>query len=109
MSNKVKDIDIKTFFNDIINMKSFDLNDIKVDEKSYKNIFIYYTENVTIKGLKNIKINSVNLSYFISSKMNEYFEEVNKNTYLTLASTSESKEKIKKYEELWSKIRNLIR
>ena len=109
MSNKVKDIDIKTFFNDIINMKSFDLNDIKVDEKSYKNIFIYYTENVTIKGLKNIKINSVNLSYLISSKMNEYFEEVNKNTYLTLASTSESKEKIKKYEELWSKIRNLIR
>ena len=109
MSNKVKDIDIKTFFNDIINMKSFDLNDIKVDEKSYKNIFIYYTENVTIKGLKNIKINSVNLSYLIFSKMNEYFEEVNKNTYLTLASTSESKEKIKKYEELWSKIRNLIR
>ena len=109
MSNKVKDIDIKTFFNDIINMKSFDLNDIKVDEKSYKNIFISYTENVTIKGLKNIKINSVNLSYLIFSKMNEYFEEVNKNTYLTLASTSESKEKIKKYEELWSKIRNLIR
>ena len=70
MSNKVKDIDIKSFFNDIINMKSFDLNDIKVDEKSYKNIFIYYTENVTIKGLKNIKINSVNLSYLISSKMN---------------------------------------
>ena len=35
--------------------------------------------------------------------MNEYFEEINKNKYLTLAPTSESKEKIKQYEELGSK------
>ena len=44
MSNKVKDIDIKNrtyyFFNDIINVKSFDPNNIKMDEKSYKNILI---------------------------------------------------------------------
>ena len=40
--------------------------------------------------------------------MNEYFEEINKNNYLTLVPTNESKEK-KKCEELWSKIRNLIR
>ena len=48
MSNKVKDIDMKNriydFFNDIINKKFFDSNNIKVDEKSYKNIFIYYFE-----------------------------------------------------------------
>ena len=53
MSNKVKDIDIKNrtyyFFDDRINIKSFDLNNIKIDEKSYKNIFIYYNGNVTIK------------------------------------------------------------
>ena len=41
--------------------------------------------------------------------MNGYFEEINKNKYLTLVSTNESKEKIKKYEELWSKIRDIIR
>ena len=45
-SNKVKDIDIKNrtyyFFNDTINIKSFDPNNIKIDEKSYKNILIYY-------------------------------------------------------------------
>ena len=29
--------------------------------------------------------------------------------YLTLVSTNESKDKIKKYEELWNKIRALIR
>ena len=48
MSNKVKDTDIKNwtcnFFNDIINMKTFDSNNIKTDKKSYKNIFIYYME-----------------------------------------------------------------
>ena len=41
--------------------------------------------------------------------MNGYFEEINGNKYLTLVPTNESKEIIKKCEELWSKIRNLIR
>ena len=31
------------------------------------------------------------------------------NKYLTLVPTNESKEKIRKYEELWIKIRDLIR
>ena len=43
MSNKGKDIDIKNrtyyFFHDIINIKNFDPNNIKADEKSYKNIY----------------------------------------------------------------------
>ena len=38
MRNKVKDIDIKNqtyyFFNDIINIKNFDPNNIKIDENS---------------------------------------------------------------------------
>ena len=42
MSNIVKDINIKIhtyyFFDDIINIKDFDLNNMKIDEKSYKNI-----------------------------------------------------------------------
>ena len=38
------------FFNDIINIKKFDPNDIKIDEKSYKNILIDYVGYVTIKG-----------------------------------------------------------
>ena len=39
--------------------------------------------------------------------MNGY--EINENKYLTLVPTNESKEKIRKYEELWSKIKDLIR
>ena len=37
------------FFDDIINIKNFDPNNIKIDEKSYKNILIYYIGYVTIK------------------------------------------------------------
>ena len=44
MSNKVRDVDIKNrtyyFFNDMINIKNFDLNNIKLDEEWYKNILI---------------------------------------------------------------------
>ena len=64
MRNKVKDIDIKNrtyyFFNDIINIKNFDPNNIKIDEKSYKDILIYYIGYVTIRDSKYVKINSVN-------------------------------------------------
>ena len=38
-----------------------------------------------------------------------YFKEINGNKYLTLVLTNKNKEKIKKYEELWIKIRDLIR
>ena len=109
MSDKVKDIDIKNdtyyFFDDIININIFHPNNIKIDERSYKNVLIYYTGCVTIKYLRYVKINSVNLLYLIFIKLNGYIEEINKIKYLKLVPTNQSKEKIKKYEELWIKIR----
>ena len=82
ISNKIKDIDIKNgtyyFFNDIINIKSFDPDKTKIDENSYKNILIYYIGHVTIKYIKYVKVNSVNPLHIIFSKVNGYFEEVNK-------------------------------
>ena len=82
MSNKVKYIDLKDrtyyFFYDSINMKIFDPNNIKIDETSYKKILIYYIGYVTIKDPRYVKINNVNPLYLISSKMNGYFEEINK-------------------------------
>ena len=49
---------------------------------------------------------SVNTLYLICGKVNRYLEEINGNKYLTLVPTNESKEKIKKFRELWSKIRD---
>ena len=93
----------------MINIKNFDPNNIKLDEKSYKKILINYIGYKTIKDSKCIKIYSVNRLYLIFNKVNGYFEKTNRNKYLTQVSTNESKEKIKRYEELWSKPRDLIR
>ena len=62
---------------------------------------------MTIK--KELKIYSVNSLYLILRDVKEYFEEINENNYLTLVPTNESREKIKKYEEFWIKIRELIK
>ena len=71
MSNKVTNINIKHetyyFFDNIIKIKNFGLNNIKIDEKSYKNILIYSIGYVTIKDSKYIKMNSVNESKNIKS------------------------------------------
>ena len=113
MSNKVKDIDMKNrtyyFSIDIIIIKNFDPSNIKIDEKSYKNILIYSIGYVKFKDSKYVKLDSVNPLYLIFNKVNGYFEEINGNKYLTLVPTNESKVKTKKYEELCSKIRDLIR
>ena len=49
----IKEINIKNqtycFFNDMINIKDFDLDLIKVDKNSYKNIDIYYIGYITVK------------------------------------------------------------
>ena len=62
---------------------------------------------MTIK--KDLKVYSVNHLYLIFGKVNEYFEKINDNKYLARVPTSASKEKIKKSEELWIRIRDLIR
>ena len=73
MSEKVKDISTKShaycFFDYITNTRKFDRNNIKIGEKSYKNILIYYNGYVTIKYSKYVKINSVNPSLFSTKWM----------------------------------------
>ena len=62
---------------------------------------------MTIK--KDLEIYSASPLYLIFGNINGYFDEIYGNKYLTLVPTNESKEKMKKYEELWIKIRDLIR
>ena len=94
----VKDINIKNrtyyFFNDIINIKDFDSDNIKIDEKSYKDILIYYIGYVIIK--KDLNIYILNRFYLILNNVNGYFEEINGNRYLMLLPINKSKEKRKK-------------
>ena len=55
-----------------------------------------------IKDLKYVKVDNVNSLYLIFSKMNRYYEETNKNKYLTVVPTNGNEKIAKKYEELWS-------
>ena len=113
MNNKFNVINTKNrtyhFFNDVIHMKIFDPNNIKIDEMSCKTILDYYIGYVTIKELKLVKIKSVNSLYFFFSKANEYFEEINRKKYLALFPTNEGKEIAKKCDGIRSEIRDLIR
>ena len=80
MSNSIKGIEVKNcmcyFFDDIISIKNLEQNNIKTDEKSYKNISIYYNRYVTIKDLKYVQINGVNPLYLFFSIV---FEDINRN------------------------------
>ena len=55
-----------------------------------------------IKDSKYVKTDSVNPLHLIFNKVNGYFEEINKNKYLTLVATNKSK-KNKKYKKLMSR------
>ena len=82
----IKEINIKNrtyyFFDDMINIKDFDPNLLKIDKKSYKNIDIYYIGYITMKDSDCVKIESVNPLYLIISKVDGDIEEKNGSKYL---------------------------
>ena len=103
---QVKEINIKNqtyyFFTDIINIKNFHSNLLKIDKKSYKYIDIYYIGYITIKKFGVCEnIQSVNLLYLIIHSATRDFKEKNGEKYLIIDSTD-------KYEEVWSGIRSEI-
>ena len=81
MNNKFKEKEIKNrtyyFFDDIISFddKKFDQNKMKINEKSYKNLLIYYIGYVTIKVLSYIKIWSVNFLNLTITQKNGYIRK----------------------------------
>ena len=62
-----------------------------------------------VKYLSYIIINSANLLYLIINKINRHIKESNGNKYFKLVRTDKSKDTLKTYEELWNKIRALVR
>ena len=74
----------------MINIKILDLNKIRLDEKSYKNILIYYIRYVTVKNLSYITINNVNPLGLIINKTNGHIEESDGKKCVTLVPTDES-------------------
>ena len=116
---KTKQINIKNrtyyFYNDQIDLKDFDARLLKVDKKDYNEIDIYYIGYVTIKKIGDYNnINSVNPLYLMINEMIGHFEcnsaeEKNKNKYLVLDDIDESKEVLKKYEEVWRVLKKKLK
>ena len=109
----VKQINIKNrtyyFYNDIIDLESFKSNLLKIDKKSYKDIGIYNIGYITIKKIDDCEtIYSVNPLYLLVNHANGYIEEKGVNKYLIFDSTDENKELLKKYNDVYSGIKNKI-
>ena len=109
----IKQINIKNrtyyFFNDVINIKNFDLSLIKIGKKSYKNVGIYNIGYIAMKSISGYEnINSVNPLYLIIGEVDGYIEENNGNKYLFFASTDKNKKVLEKYRKLWDEIKSHI-
>ena len=113
---RVKQIEIKNrifyFYNDIINIKEFNSNLLKIVKKSYKDIDIYYIGYITIEKIGDCEnIYTVNPLYQII--VDGHIEENNGNISFwfieaELHSTNENKEVLQRYAELWDGIKNEI-
>ena len=90
---EIKQINIKSrtifFYNDMINLKNFESNLLKIDKKQYKGINKYYIEYIipTKKIDECESIYSVNPLYLQINHANRYIEEKNGNKYLVFDST----------------------
>ena len=94
----------------MIDIKSFDSNLIKIDNRSYKNIDIYYIGYITLKSISDYKnVYSVNPLYLIIGKVDGCTEERNRNKYLVFASIGKSKEVLINYTKPWEEIKYLIK
>ena len=96
----IKEINIKNrtyyIFDDIINIKDFDPNLLKIEKKSHKNIDIYYISCITVKDSFYVKINIVNPLCLIINEADGYIKEKNGSKYLVFNSANENNEVLKK-------------
>ena len=100
---KVQELNIKNrtyyFFNDMINIKNFHSNLLKIDKKPHKDFDIYYVGYITIKKIGDCEnIHSVNPFYLLIHSATRCFKEKNGEKYLIL-------DTIEKYEEVFSGIK----
>ena len=111
---KIKQINIKNqtyyVYNNIIDLKDFEPNLLKMDKKLYKNIDVYYIGYITIKEIDHYEgICSVNPLYLHTDHASGYIEEKNGNKYLTFDSVDENKEVLTRYADVWDGIKNKIK
>ena len=83
---------------------------LSIDKISFKSIdaVICNIKYITLKSLNHVNIDSENPPYLIFNNVDGYDEESNGDKYLIVTSTDNNKEVLKKYVELWDKVKNQI-
>ena len=102
----IKQINIKNqtyyFYNNIMDLKTFDSNNLKLDKKSYS-IVSYNIGYVTIKKIgSGYDVKSVNPLYLLIDNVSGYIEEINEDKYLVFDVKDENKELLKRYDDVFN-------
>ena len=95
------------FYNDLVNIKNFDVKNLKLDKKTSMGLGIYYIAYVGKKPKWNV--NSLNLLYLMINRIDGFIEEKNGDKYLNIADTTRNLELLKKYAEVRNGIKDSIK
>ena len=93
------------FYNDLINIKKFNINNLKLDKKSVFGNDVYYTGYITKKP--QLHLNNVNPLYLIINRIKGHFEELDGDKYLII--NSENGDIMQKYQEAFIGINEIIK
>ena len=100
MANRQLNIKSRTyyFYNDLINIKNFNNNKLKLDKKGVLGNDVYYIGYITKTPQWNVF--SVNPLYLIINKIKGHFEEADGDKYLII--NSENDDIMQKYQEVFN-------
>ena len=93
------------FYNDLINIKNFNSNNLKLDKKNVLGNDVYYIGYITKKTQWNL--NSVNPLYLMINKIKGHFEGVDGDKYLIIS--SENGDIMQKYQEVFDGIKEITK
>ena len=93
------------FYDDLINIKNFISNNLKLDKKDFLSNDVYDIGYITKNPQYNIS--SVNPLYLMSNKIKGHFEEVDGDKYLIIS--SENGDIMQKYQEVFDGIEEIIK
>ena len=93
------------FYNDLIDIKNFNINNIKLDKKGVLGNDVYYIGYITSKPRWNV--NSVNPLYLMTNRIKGHFEEVDEDKYLIIS--SENVDTMQIYQKVFDVIKEVLK
>ena len=106
----IRQINIKSktyyFYKDLINIKNFNNNKLKLDKKGVLGNDVYYIGYITKKNPR-WHVFSVNPLYLMINRIKGHFEEVDGHKYLIIS--SENGDVMQKYQEVFDGIKEIIK